>query len=661
MLCQVCSGAFRDFPDITEEQPHHATFARLKEAADAGCPLCFAFCNLFSDVQHRQLSQADSKTSPCAVHSFVRTSRHDYKFFIHGNNIPRSISSRPFAMFNVSPVDSQSHVLDGTPMTPLHRNTSSDETWDMIAGWIETCMTSHPKCKVDPQQSWYPSRLIRFDHARQRACVLETAENVCIGAYLTLSYRWQNMPTFLLTTHTHKAMSNGFPISSMPRVFRDAATVCARLGIYLLWIDALCIRQDADDESDWRKESLQMDKVYSKALLNISAAAASDGTCSLFVERNPLVLHEPTISTTIDLMDKRYHLTNDSLWDAEVGNAPLNLRGWVFQERLLAQRTLQFGRNQVTWECAEMAAAESSPGGIFWRMPETHGISANFVEHLKTIEHAKDISGRREVYRTWGRIIESYSRCSLTQSKDKLVALAGIAKVFSPFVRTQYVAGMWRNDLEKALLWSTSTFVHDVDHPSRCVETYIAPSWSWASIVGTVSMPSQVMALEYRWEVLDVALELASEDEMSEVRNASLLLKCDLFKVTVTRDWSMPSAFESRIFSFLGPDGETNKMTLSVVWDASRDSANLEGSELYLASAVHMFGATQEIPDVHGLLLRPADDSGRRDTYRRCAYFSTLYGAEAAADAKMFQGGMDMRCDIPCVRRVGSSCVIRLI
>ena len=33
--------------------------------------------------------------------------------------------------------------------------------------------------------------------------------------------------------------------------------------------------------------------------------------------------------------------------------SPLGGRGWVLQERLLAPRTLNFGREQLFWECRE--------------------------------------------------------------------------------------------------------------------------------------------------------------------------------------------------------------------------------------------------------------------------------------------------------------------
>lgn len=44
--------------------------------------------------------------------------------------------------------------------------------------------------------------------------------------------------------------------------------------------------------------------------------------------------------------------------------APVNIRAWVVQERLLAPRVLHFGQTQVIWECRELSACELYPHGL---------------------------------------------------------------------------------------------------------------------------------------------------------------------------------------------------------------------------------------------------------------------------------------------------------
>jgi hypothetical protein len=52
----------------------------------------------------------------------------------------------------------------------------------------------------------------------------------------------------------------------------------------------------------------------------------------------------------------------------------------------------------------------------------------------------------------WNAIVRTYSRTALTVAGDKLIALSGIAKRMIPTMDNEYVAGMWREHLESALL-----------------------------------------------------------------------------------------------------------------------------------------------------------------------------------------------------------------
>jgi hypothetical protein len=47
-----------------------------------------------------------------------------------------------------------------------------------------------------------------------------------------------------------------------------------------------------------------------------------------------------------------------------------------------------------------------------------------------------------------------YSKASLTHTEDKLPALSGLAKVFMLHLDDQYVAGLWRGDILRGVLWA---------------------------------------------------------------------------------------------------------------------------------------------------------------------------------------------------------------
>ena len=94
-------------------------------------------------------------------------------------------------------------------------------------------------------------------------------------------------------------------------------------------------------------------------------------------------------------------------------------------------------------------------------------------------------------FEVWKRIVENYSRLRLTKGTDKLIALAGIAKIMSRRIFNgrdeDYIAGMWRTNLESQLLWrvdpalkNDKTYDQHSERPS--MDEYRAPSFSWAAI-----------------------------------------------------------------------------------------------------------------------------------------------------------------------------------
>ncbi|PQE20746.1 heterokaryon incompatibility protein [Rutstroemia sp. NJR-2017a BBW] len=89
--------------------------------------------------------------------------------------------------------------------------------------------------------------------------------------YACLSYCWgtdldNNVKTLKANLKQHL---DGILISVLPKTIQDAVLVCQRLGIRYLWVDALCIIQD--DEEDWENESIQMCDIYSGSHITIAA------------------------------------------------------------------------------------------------------------------------------------------------------------------------------------------------------------------------------------------------------------------------------------------------------------------------------------------------------------------------------------------------------
>jgi len=80
------------------------------------------------------------------------------------------------------------------------------------------------------------------------------------------------------------------------------------------------------------------------------------------------------------------------------------------------------------------------------------------------------------IYDLWHRLVGAYSRRALTWPSDKLPAISAVAMELSRLTNGDYLAGLWRANLPRDLLWTT----HDSD--TTRPKTWRAPTWSWASI-----------------------------------------------------------------------------------------------------------------------------------------------------------------------------------
>lgn len=79
---------------------------------------------------------------------------------------------------------------------------------------------------------------------------------------------------------------------------------------------------------------------------------------------------------------------------------------------------------------------------------------------------------------TWRRLVEEFSRRHLTVASDKIPAIIGIAETLKDTFKCDVLAGLWRDNLLKELLWYRSGL--QIVHPELDAPTDYAPSWSWA-------------------------------------------------------------------------------------------------------------------------------------------------------------------------------------
>lgn len=161
---------------------------------------------------------------------------------------------------------------------------------------------------------------------------------------------------------------------------------------------------------------------------------------------------------------------------------PISRRAWTLQEQLLSPRVLLYG-SRILWQCHTV---QHSDGGV-----EDWSFDLRASDHQKLLldprrdnragrKDSQDDESLREVMDisdVWYRAISGFSSRKLTFPEDKLPAISGVATVFSKLSGDEYVAGLWRSQLLRELMWSTYPELRLI-RPAA----WRAPSWSWASV-----------------------------------------------------------------------------------------------------------------------------------------------------------------------------------
>lgn len=296
---------------------------------------------------------------------------------------------------------------------------------------------------------------------------------------------------------------------SLSKTFQEAVAVTKSLGVRYLWIDSLCIIQDSI--IDWQQEGLKMSHVYSNSYLNIAAAHATDGRGGLFTTRNPDKMQPIYIDTDWNGIGKyRLFLRDEAFWNRGVDQAPLHQRGWVLQERALAKRTVHFGSDQLFWECCEGTYSETFPQGP---------VFGSFFGHSGRIYLPYLERNKADADRAWRTTLEVYSRCTITQAGDKLVAVAGIAQHLQAITGHEYVAGLWSENMLDNLVWYVLS-PRGTERP----RSYRAPSWSWAALDAEI-LPQLQIFQRREASIRDWHVKTVLESPFSQITDAYLRLR----------------------------------------------------------------------------------------------------------------------------------------
>jgi hypothetical protein len=342
------------------------------------------------------------------------------------------------------------------------------------------------------------------------------------NVYACLSYCWGGPQRVTLTKSSYERFLRGINVLELDQTLQDAVRVTRELGIEFLWIDALCIIQDCDQDKSIQLP--QMCEIYSEATVTIAAGdciASSHG----FLRRPGMatnnagsglddqdVPHEIPFATggTVLLYEDGERYVRK--WHSFV----LNTRGWTLQEMLLSRRVLFYTAHDVLWLCRRVDlnhrydadGTASSELGISERdvlCPSRYSYfpDLTLLDRSNWHEVMRSATDRRGFYELWESFLEDYFRRKLTFSSDRLRAIEGLAKALSNISGQRYLYGHWEDSLVFSLGWRYTEIDWDpiimaplaaksdrvlVDYGLNTSWTKESvwdpidvPSWSWAS------------------------------------------------------------------------------------------------------------------------------------------------------------------------------------
>ncbi|KAF6828188.1 heterokaryon incompatibility protein (SNF2 family domain-containing protein) [Colletotrichum plurivorum] len=472
----------------------HSTFRECCASANKGCPACYFIAatiqrdheGVWEDDAALTFRNRSSKTQAAACIDVLDGSLP---------TIGLVITIYPYAKQSMRPPRRrrsrrQLTSLAGTPAAqlihrrPLRRDVQSKRVLDAARNLYKTCKDSHPQCRF-ARDAVLPSRVLDVGSAANPSLRLFLNETEQRGRYLALSYCWGGDQAYKLRRSNLSAMERAIDETKLQSSVRDAVAVTRRLGFRYLWVDALCIVQDCDDDKE--REIGRMATVYRNAALTIAAGTAvcaSDG----FLDRSgPAYLPAERVDVpgqagrtgTIYLRSGPY-----------VPRHALDKRGWVLQEFLLSSRLLVFSEWELLWQCREVdLRGVTGSGDELEYLQPLESISWTALDENNPEAAYEDEGAEKRC--TWKTIVDQYTLRELGEKEDRLNALRGITRELETLWGDVCCFGIWKRWFVELLAWyrveeppvrAPPGKAPTVKVPPVKKRSNRAPSWSWASL-----------------------------------------------------------------------------------------------------------------------------------------------------------------------------------
>lgn len=436
---------------------------------------------------------------------------------------------------------------------------------------LETCEETHHQCRK--ARSFCPTRLLRIDWKKQTLALIRP-EASAREKYVALSYRWGRDQKLTLRRFTQLRLRIGVAWRNLPSCFQDAIRIALEFGVDRLWIDSLCILQD--NPSDWAEESFKLRQVYESAYFTIIAASVA-GSGSSFLSRE----HEGQIILAHDnnrigqsyLKARRPCSLGIHTLVGRYNRDPIESRAWPLHERLISRRAMIFSAEEVQWECKTVRACQCSgvcttftyvddltPGGHGFKLADYIRSEFEGGPYIRSrpCPSLSTITSNADAYNMWHDVVREFARRWFAIEKDTLAALSGLALRLAAFHGSEYVAGLWKDNLVCDLLWRHNTFAVDstIFVPNDLRHYYKAPTFSWASLYtrsASISFEADEHGLvpgSAEVTIHDVETVPASSDPFGLVKSGYLRLTAPATSAILTRGSRFFEKLEGENFCF---------------------------------------------------------------------------------------------------------------
>ncbi|RFN51739.1 het-domain-containing protein [Fusarium flagelliforme] len=437
--------------------------------------------------------------------------------------------------------------------SPYLESCDLDTSVSFIKTQLSKCQEDHPAW--EKTETPLPTRAIYIGPSNSHIRLFEAKG--MMARYVTLSHCWGGEQPTITTMSNLAALTDCIDFDSLPIVFQQAILVARKLGVEYIWIDSLCIIQDS--QSDWELESAKMCDYYENAYLTISTATSPNPNVPFLGPRDikwkPIELQLVTEQGAEPMMAQRIATTPEE-------QGKLFTRGWAWQESAMSSQMVYFTPSELIWECSKCDvhvvpqryipdSGSSQRLGFSSTMSKLRfGFASGRSRFAVQTKFAgqkpypddhwdgewsfddstePDASDFDYIWDMWNDLVGYYSRRELTFLLDQLPALSGVASRVYEVTTSQYLAGIWEDSLPVSLCWVQED---QNDEALPLPKEYLAPSWSWASVVRGVEFPIErtISRFEPAIAILEAKCHVPGLNPFGRVSDGYIKLRGKVFE-----------------------------------------------------------------------------------------------------------------------------------